>query len=302
MKKLILMTSALTLVGGTAFAAAHGGGDISFTASAGVTAGNWDGASDNLTFDAGLTAALETGAAGLTVGAEVSVDGEVVMDSTGNTTDNSVGFDMLYVSGDFGKITFMPDEWDVVSDEVGDIQYTGSFGDVSVEAIHDFQGDEWLASLNYAGDGFNVGVETRSDELTTLSADVDLGGYTVGGSIDTDEAWDIFASTDFNGISVTGTYDSDEVFTLDLAGSAGSVDWAASADTNGIGSASLSTSFGDTSVSLSYDHEGGNDTGDDARTIARVEHAIGNVTLHAQVNDAGADGEYEVGASASFDF
>jgi len=309
MKKLLLASSALVVMGGAAFAQ-----DISFTASAGVTAGNWDGASDNVTFSTDLVASAEHSAGGLTFGGSVEVNGEVAMDHTGNTTDTGVSINMLYVSGNFGKLEFAPDEWDVSADEVGDLRYTGSFGDVALEAIYDMQNDEYLLGANYSGNGFNVGLEHVNDGLNpagtvnTLSADVDLGGYTIGGSFADDNSWDVFASTEFNGIMVKGTYDDADVFGLELSGSTGGVDWSADADSTGTGGASVSTSFGDTTVSLSYDGSAYNSTGDDAMVVARVEHTVGNITLHAQANQIVGgptivnNSEYEVGAEASFDF
>lgn len=290
MKKLILMTSALTLVGGTAFAAGHSGGDITITAEGGVAFGNWDGAAAGISYTGELGVAAEGTSGGLTYGFDGTID------LIGGANSGGV----FYVSGGFGKFSFGDNEFDVITDDVGDIQYEGTFGDITATLTAEVGGtDEWLAEFDYAGAGFNLGLSTDSAGTSEVSADVEVGNFTVGVTADNNSAWDVFVSTDLGGITTKVTHDSAGVTGLELDGTAGDVTWGVSIDSNNATTADLEVALGDATVTLAHDSGNAGGTGDDAENVLMFEYGMDNITFHVNLNDAN---EYEVGATATFDF
>ncbi len=164
MKKLILMTSALTLVGGVAFAGSHSG-DFTVTGEAFATQGNWDDSVD-LRFGFEVVFAAERTAGGLTTNAELTVDGD----------GNSKG--IISIAGGFGKFAFATDEWDTLfdSDEDGDIQYTHSFGGAEVSATVDSADQSYLLTLGVMLGGADVDLEYDSTGAAKIAVGVAPGG------------------------------------------------------------------------------------------------------------------------------
>ncbi len=290
MKKLILMTSALTLVGGVAFAGSHSG-DFTVTGEAFATQGNWDDSSVDLRFGFEVVFAAERTAGGLTTNAELTVDGD----------GNSKG--IISIAGGFGKFAFATDEWDTDSDDDGDMQYTGSFGGADVSATVDSADQSYLLTLGVMLGGADVGLEYDSTGAAEIAVDVasggSLGAIGAGGSYQTSgSTWDVYVETDFSGMTARATYDSASVAGIKLSGSQGGTEWSASTDTTGATAADIATTFGDTKVSALWDSTIASGTGGgDAQWWLRIEHAVDMVTLHAQVNEAG---ESEVGATLGF--
>lgn len=299
MKKLLLASTALALMGGAAYAQ-----DINISAEASASYGNWedygDGDNPNAQLELGttVTIGLEGASGGLTYGGELTVEDL-----------DSVELGPIFVAGGFGKLEFNEDEWDTVDDEQGDVRYSYMMSGFDIAVIMNAQGfgdgagGQGRVSLGYGGTGFNLGLDYDTDDTWTVSGDVTVGSFVIGAELNDDDTWKLSASTTAGGVDVTVTYDDADVIGLELAGSTGGVDWELNGDSNGTGDGSVSTTFGATTVKLTYDHEGGTtargDTGDDARTVLSIEQAIGNVTLGAKVNDAD---EYEGSITAAFTF
>ena len=55
----------------------------------------------------------------------------------------------------------------------------------------------------------------------------------------------------------------------------------------------------DATVTLAHDSGNAGGTGDDAENVLMFEYGMDNITFHVNLNDAN---EYEVGATATFDF
>lgn len=290
MKKLILMTSALTLVGGTAFAGAHGGGEISFGAEASVAYGNWDGAALGMSYGTSLTATFE-GSAG-----DVSYGGSLTIEDA-----NTVGLGEIWVSTSVGKFSFDQDTYnaDIAESELGDIAYNGSFGDITLDVVVDADTQAWLVGASTAMGGVNASVKFDSTNAWKVAADTTVGGVTVGASFDDTNAWEVTAETTVGGLDVNASYDSASAWSVGVGGTAGAVTWDAGYNSASEISVSASMDFGDTSVSVAFDQGNAGGTGDDAEVVAKVEHTVGGLVLHAMVND---QSEYEVGATASFAF
>jgi hypothetical protein len=295
MKKLILMTSALTLVGGVAFAGSHSG-DFTVTGEAFATQGNWDDSSVDLRFGFEVVFAAERTAGGLTTNAELTVA------DTGNS-EGTISEGTISIAGGFGKFAFASDEWDTDSDDDGDMQYTGSFGGADVSATVDSADQSYLLTLGVMLGGADVGLEYDSTGAAEIAVDVasggSLGAIGAGGSYQTSgSTWDVYVETDFSGMTARATYDSASVAGIELSGSQGGTDWSASTNTTGATAAEIATTFGDTKVSALWDSTIASGTGGgDAQWWLRIEHAVDMVTLHAQVNEAG---ESEVGATLGF--
>jgi hypothetical protein len=290
MKKLILMTSALTLVGGTAFAGAHGGGEVSISAEASVAYGNWDGAALGMSYGASVTATLE-GSAG-----DVSYGGSLTIEDADNV---EVG--EIWISTSVGKFSFDMDTYnaDIAESELGDIAYNGSFGDITLDVVVDADTQAWLVGASTALGGVNASVKFDSTNAWKVEADTTVGGVTVGASFDDTNAWEVTAETNVGGLDVNASYDSASAWSVGAGGTAGAVTWEAGYNSASEISVSASMDFGDTSVSVAFDQGNAGGTGDDAEVVAKVEHTVGGLVLHAMVND---QSEYEVGATASFAF
>lgn len=289
MKKLILMTSALTLMTGAANAAAHGGGsDFSASAEASVSYGNWETGATSTTafdFDTSITIGLEASGSHLTWGAEVGIDADA-----GTVSDG-----VVWVSGGFGKVSFGIDEFDELSgtltgtgagtdgvngvteeDAYGDIKYEGTFGMVSATLVADAgmgttpgggsatttgvaaASATWDLGLAYAGSSFNASLDTDSTGDWDLAADTTFGNFTVGAAVDEASSIDVWASTSFGAINakltaedVTGT----AVYELALDGSSGAISWELSGDSANAAAAKVTFDADPWTVSLAYDND-----------------------------------------------
>ncbi len=320
MKKLILLTSALTLIGGAAVA------EITFGGEASVSYGNWEtapGTAAAFDFDAELTGTMEEmTSGGLTYGAEFTLD----LDA--GTVENGV----IYVSGGFGKVSFGIDEFGELNSDVGtfdavtgveddedygDVKYEGEFGGVSVTLVADAQmgltpGDatipaadpDWDLALAYAGAGFTLGLDTDSTSDYDLSASVDVGNFTIGASVDEASVVDVYASTSFGAINaklivedVSGT----PVYGIELDGDSGDISWAVATNTDEETTASVGYAMGDLSIGLAYDNDVAPtaDRGDEADLILTIGYGMDMLDFELKFNDVE---EYEISMTAGFEF
>ena len=179
MKKLILMTSALTLIGGAAIAQ-----DISVGGTASLTYGNWgtgDGGMAGFDFETEVVLGLEGSSGDFTYGAELTLEN--------GANGASVAQGVIWIATGFGKFSFGEDAFDELSAtkdvdvepdingvkadingvqeediEYGDFKYEGTFGDIDVTLVADTEngatpGDDsipgdsadWWAMLGYSG-------------------------------------------------------------------------------------------------------------------------------------------------------
>ncbi|MEE9427033.1 MAG: porin [Paracoccaceae bacterium] len=322
MKKLILLTSALTLIGGAAVA------EITVSGEASVSYGNWETAAGTAAvfdLDSELTFGLEeTTSGGLTYGAEITIDGDA----------GTVGNGVFWVSGGFGKVSFGIDEFDELNaDEVavnldingvqkdhdyGDVKYEGDFGSVSVTLVADARlGDtpsvpttvaatdpDWDLGLAYAGGGYTLGLDTDSNNDWKVSASVDVGNFTIAASFEHDNDWDLSAKAAFGGINVKLSADESAEYGIALDGTSGDVAWAVATNTSSETSASIDYTMGDLSVGLAYDNDdagfaGVADRGDEADLILTLGYSMDALDFELKFNDVN---EYELSVTAGFTF
>ncbi len=296
MKKLILMTSALTFVGSAAMA------EITLSGEATVTYGNWNGAvTPAFAFETTAKAAMQQTAGDLSYGAEVSI----------NATAGTVSDGVIWISGNFGKFSFGADAFDELNNgaDYGDIKYEGGFGPVAVVIVSEAglgtvvvapTDPIWFASLGYDADSWNFGIETDSTGYSKASVGFDAGNFNVSGNVDTANAWEVGVGTSFGDVNAKVTYDSTNVTAVSLDGKAGDVNWKVGADSAGNTSASVDYSMDNLSIGVAYDSANAGGVGDDAELVVTLGYdASDNLSFEVKFNDAN---EYQAGFTAGFTF
>jgi hypothetical protein len=301
MKKLILMTSALTMIGGAAVA------EITLGAGATLSYGNWGGVPAGFSSSVELTADLaETTASGVTYGASMTFD----IDGNAEGT--------IFVSGDFGKLSYGVDAFgatvtETAGDDSGDLQYEYAMGDFSAtftaetatgaedaDNNFDLDANSWDLAISYVTGAITIGASTDSDAYSDMSVDYDGGSYTAGASFDSASVWDIYVGSSFGDINAKVTYDSASVAGLELDGASGDMGWALSYDSTGATTASVNYAAGDLSVGVAYDSTNAGGLGGDAETILTVGYTISDLaSAEVLLNDAS---EYEVSLTLGFEF
>lgn len=293
MKKLILMTSALTFVAGAAAA------DITLSASAALTYGNWDGAALGFAQDTSLSATFEDStASGVAYGASLTIENA-----------DTVSHGVMWVSTNGLKFSFGTDEFDALEDaagdDSGDVQLAYSSGVMSATltaeaGLGNVSTNDWDLSLGYVTGTWTLGLDTDASGLTEVSGSTEFSGTKVGAAYDTDSNWDVWASRAFGGINAKVTYDSASVAGIELDGASGDMTWALGYNTDGETTAALGYGMGAISFALAYDSTNAGGTGDDAEVVATLGYAAGdNLDFTLEVNDAS---EYQISVEASFDF
>ncbi len=333
MKKLILMTSALTLMGGAAIA------DITVGGEAKVKYGNWGtapGTAAAFSFNTKATLTMEQSSGDLSYGAKLTLE---------NGKNAAQG--VIWVSGGFGKVSFGIDEFDEIkgkSDaanpnfgwdvngaakekDFGDVKYEGTFGNTTATLVAAVKGmgkgdAAWDLGLKYAGGTWNASLDTDSSNAWKIKGDVAVGNFTIGASYDNASAYDVWAKTTFGAINAKLTYASSGKITAAFDGDTGNVKWALEANNKSHVKASVDYTMDALSIGLAYDNKdsgdaagactyAGNDAtaacgtgikdrGDDADIILKVGYkATDNLKFEVKANDAS---EYEISMTAGFTF
>jgi outer membrane protein OmpU len=255
MKNLLIATTALVATAGVAAA------DVSLSGAANVGVLN-NGAANNATFmynNVTVTAALsgETDG-GLTFGASLSfragdnVDLDVGDLGTNPNTSALQGDDQLtetnlgniYVSGDFGKLTFDQNGIDNLMDDAfaHDVSYAGTFGALAVTATADIEnngaanGGEYSLKVVYAANGVTATIVTDDssdydatvayavNDMMTASVNYDSDGQTTSETTvkvaysnagvtahlaiadDDDDEWELGLGYAANGMSIAAVF------------------------------------------------------------------------------------------------
>lgn len=239
MKKVLLATTILGMTAG--FAAA----EIAFTGEATAGFASASGADfDNYTsLKLGVAATAESDA-GVSFGASFDVTAGNTFDFDGASSsidagDGIFGAPTVFVSGEFGKVSFSDNGFDDYHDDAfsdHDVEYTGTFGDFSVGVRTDIDGgtsslqlgytvagtelganfdestEAWDISAERAFGAVTVGLGLDNDEVTTLNLDYAANGISAGLEIDTNEDYSVSAGYEANGLSVDASIDQDSVW------------------------------------------------------------------------------------------
>ena len=293
MKKVLLTTTALVMTAGVAAA------DVSFSGSAKLTYGNWDGAaaeSWGSTTDLGVSMSGE--ASGISYTASISID-ETDDDAGDGNTDIGGAVTM---SGSGLTLTYDADgEMDAggSSDESGDLQFAYAGGGISASYTEDTSAGKSEIAVGYTAGDLTVGYATNnSSSASALSASFTAGDLAISvEGADTGASWDASAAYTMGASTVTvGTDESSNTY-VKVATSLNDITLTAKAlDTDN--ELSVGYTMGDISLSYAYDEGAGNTAdGDDAQTIFSVSYDLGGIVLKGQTNNVN-----EVQVSAAFTF
>ena len=290
MKKVLLTTTALVMTAGVAAA------DVSFSGSAKLKYGNWDGAaaeSWSSTTDLGVSMSGE--ASGISYTASISID------ESDSATAADIG-GAITMSGSGLTLTYDADgEMDAggASDELGDLQFAYAGGGISASYTEDTSAGLSEIKVGYTAGDLTVGYATNnSSSASALSASFTAGdlAITVEGA-DTGAAWDASAAYTMGASTVTVGTDEASATYVKVATSLNVITLTAKA-LDGDNELSVGYTMGDISLSYAYD-EGDSNTadGDDAQTIFSVSYDLGGIVLKGQTNNVN-----EVEVSAAFTF
>lgn len=150
---------------------------LSFGASSGITAGRSYALADDDGFDAG-SASLD--------------DAEI------------------WVSGDFGKLSFNTDGYDFFDDTNtdGDVKYEGNFGGFGVGLIADVDTSNYSAKVDYTVAGVALSANADTYDLWNVSAAYTMGAITVTAATDESSDSSLAVAYAANGISASAKYHS----------------------------------------------------------------------------------------------
>jgi len=290
MKKVLLTTTALVMTAGVAAA------DVSFSGSAKLKYGNWDGAAAEAwssTTDLGVSMSGE--ASGISYTASISID------ETDSATAADIG-GAVTMSGSGLTLTYDADgEMDAggSSDESGDLQFAYAGGGISASYTEDTSAGKSEIKVGYTAGDLTVGYATNnSSSASALSASFTAGDLAISvEGADTGAAWDASAAYTLGASTVTVGTDEASATYVKVATSLNDITLTAKA-LDGDNELSVGYTMGDISLSYAYD-EGDSNTadGDDAQTIFSVSYDLGGIVLKGQTNNVN-----EVEVSAAFTF
>ena len=270
MKKILLATT--LLAGSAGFAAADitwGGSAAAGIASNGTANGgladpNAFGKTDDafhvysnvnlaVTFSGATDGGLTFGATfDTTAGTSYGLADDDGFDSNGG----SFGMPTVWVEGSFGKLAFSDDNYDFYDDTNagGDMEYTGTFGAVSVGLIADVDLNEASAKVGFTSGALAINANTDTYGLSNIDATYTMGSIAITAATDESSNASLKVAYSNNGISASAQYNTDG----GAAVPAPSVDLAAGYSANGLSvNADTNTVSNAWTVTASYDLGGG---------------------------------------------
>ena len=293
MKKVLLTTTALVMTAGVAAA------DVSFSGSAKLTYGNWDGAaaeSWGSTTDLGVSMSGE--ASGISYTASISID-ETDDDAGDGNTDIGGAVTM---SGSGLTLTYDADgEMDAggSSDESGDLQFAYAGGGISASYTEDTSAGKSEIAVGYTAGDLTVGYATNnSSSASALSASFTAGDLAISvEGADTGASWDASAAYTMGASTVTvGTDESSNTY-VKVATSLNDISLTAKA-LDGDNELTVGYTMGDITLSYAYDSgDAATLTGDDAQTVMSIAYDLGGIVITGKTNNV-----EEVEVSAAFTF
>ena len=264
MKKILLATT--LLAGSAGFAAADitwGGSAAAGIASNGTANGgladpNAFGKTDDafhvysnvnlaVTFSGATDGGLTFGATfDTTAGTSYDLGDEDGFDSNGG----SFGMPTVWVEGSFGRLAFSDDNYDFYDDTNagGDMEYTGTFGAVSVGLIADVDTNEASAKIGFTSGALAINANSDTYGLSNIDVTYTMGSIAITAATDESQNSSLKVAYDANGMSASAQYNtSDE--SVDLAAGYSANGISVNADTNTVSNA--------WTVTASYDLGGG---------------------------------------------
>ena len=312
MKNVLLATTAIALTAGYAAA------DVSYSASAKLSYGNFGeqntagttyGYSD--TFDFGVSGSGEAG--GVAYSASMTIDEDAASNALGAFSMSSNGLSYTYDANDIGGLETA--NGNGLDEAAGDwkIAYAANGFSAGYEVDEDVEGRS-LTTLGYAANGLSIGLEvkdddgngTASDTINTVSVGYTMGAMSVSYDAD-DQAtqnYDAKVTYTMGGTVLSAGTDEIESHYVGITTTVGGMALTARSETDGNTAADtaeneLSISYTMGALTIAYAKDTGDvgKYGDEAETLTTLTYDLGGVTLVAKGND---QEETEVSAAFSF--
>ena len=312
MKNVLLATTAIALTAGYAAA------DVSYSASAKLSYGNFGeqntagttyGYSD--TFDFGVSGSGEAG--GVAYSASMTIDEDAASNALGAFSMSSNGLSYTYDANDIGGLETA--NGNGLDEAAGDwkIAYAANGFSAGYEVDEDVEGRS-LTTLGYAANGLSIGLEvkdndgngTASDTINTVSVGYTMGAMSVSYDAD-DQAtqnYDAKVTYTMGGTVLSAGTDEIESHYVGITTTVGGMALTARSETDGNTAADtaeneLSISYTMGALTIAYAKDTGDvgKFGDEAETLTTLTYDLGGVTLVAKGND---QEETEVSAAFSF--
>ena len=312
MKNVLLATTAIALTAGYAAA------DVSYSASAKLSYGNFGeqntagttyGYSD--TFDFGVSGSGEAG--GVAYSASMTIDENADSNSLGAFSMSSNGLSYTYDANDIGGLETA--NGNGLDEAAGDwkIAYAANGFSAGYEVDEDVEGRS-LTTLGYAANGLSIGLEVKDDDgngATSETINTVSVGYTMGAmsvSYDADDQatqnYDAKVTYTMGGTVLSAGTDEIESHYVGITTTVGGMALTARSETDGNTAADtaeneLSISYTMGALTIAYAKDTGDVGlfGDEAETLTTLTYDLGGVTLVAKGND---QDETEVSAAFSF--
>ena len=312
MKNVLLATTAIALTAGYAAA------DVSYSASAKLSYGNFGeqntagttyGYSD--TFDFGVSGSGEAG--GVAYSASMTIDENADSNALGAFSMSSNGLSYTYDANDIGGLETA--NANGLDEAAGDwkIAYAANGFSAGYEVDEAVEGRS-LTTLGYAANGLSIGLEvkdddgngTASDTINTVSVGYTMGAMSVSYDAD-DQAtqnYDAKVTYTMGGTVLSAGTDEIESHYVGITTTVGGMALTARSETDGNTTADtaeneLSISYTMGALTIAYAKDTGDvgKYGDEAETLTTLTYDLGGVTLVAKGND---QDETEVSAAFSF--
>ena len=312
MKNVLLATTAIALTAGYAAA------DVSYSASAKLSYGNFGeqntagttyGYSD--TFDFGVSGSGEAG--GVAYSASMTIDEDAASNALGAFSMSSNGLSYTYDANDIGGLETANDNG--LDEAAGDwkIAYAANGFSAGYEVDEAVEGRS-LTTLGYAANGLSIGLEVKdddgngaaSDTINTVSVGYTMGAMSVSYDAD-DQAtqnYDAKVTYTMGGTVLSAGTDEIESHYVGITTTVGGMALTARSETDGNTAADtaeneLSISYTMGALTIAYAKDTGDvgKFGDEAETLTTLTYDLGGVTLVAKGND---QEETEVSAAFSF--
>ena len=269
MKKILLATT--LLAGSAGFAAADitwGGSASAGIASNGTANGGFTQAlvEDTLTPVHGDDAFEAYSSVNLAVTFSGATDGGLTFGATFDTTagtsytlgdedgfadeGGSFGMPTVWIEGSFGKLAISDDNYDFYDDTNGggDVEYTGTFGAVSVGLIADVDTNEASAKIGFTSGALAINANSDTYGLSNIDVTYTMGSIAVTAATDESQNSSLKLAYDANGMSASAQFNTSDD-SVDLAAGYSANGLSVNADTNTVSNA--------WTVTASYDLGGG---------------------------------------------
>lgn len=148
----------------------------------------------------------------------------------------SFGMPTVYISGSFGKVSFAADDMDFFDDANagGDVQYSGSFGAVSVGLIVDVDAatndPEASIKLGYSANNIALSLDADTYDIWNVSAAYTMGAVTATLATNEADVASLKLAYAANGISAAIKADTNDDWELDLGYAANGISVAIGTD------------------------------------------------------------------------